>query len=84
MNLCFSFFQAGDEIRVLRIVNSEWLYGECSLSSGQFPAAYVDRIPDNLTHQLNQQEQEQIPQEQEQIPQAQEQGTEVSIRSRLL
>ncbi|XP_022084536.1 protein app1-like [Acanthaster planci] len=42
-------FRAGDKIRILSQVNSEWLHGELrSGVQGNLPSAFVDHIPANL------------------------------------
>ncbi|XP_077294642.1 uncharacterized protein LOC143917114 isoform X3 [Arctopsyche grandis] len=41
-------FAVGSKIKVLAKMNEEWLYGELSSNQGQFPANYVDHIPDGL------------------------------------
>jgi hypothetical protein len=40
--------QAGADITILARVNNDWLFGQLYDSKGSFPAAYVDRIPDDL------------------------------------
>uniref|UniRef100_A0A1B6C146 SH3 domain-containing protein n=1 Tax=Clastoptera arizonana TaxID=38151 RepID=A0A1B6C146_9HEMI len=37
-------FQEGDNVRILRRVNDNWLYGECNGRRGQFPASYVSDV----------------------------------------
>ncbi|KAL1131250.1 hypothetical protein AAG570_010868, partial [Ranatra chinensis] len=37
-------FQEGEEIKVLRRINENWLYGECNGKRGQFPENYVQDI----------------------------------------
>lgn len=44
----FCSSQEGDKIEVLSRISDDWLYGECNSSKGQFPANYIDRLPENL------------------------------------
>ncbi|XP_011302682.1 SH3 domain-containing protein 19 [Fopius arisanus] len=41
-------FEEGVKINVLSKISEEWLYGEYKGKKGQFPANYVDRVPQNL------------------------------------
>ncbi|XP_013387298.1 SH3 domain-containing protein 19 [Lingula anatina] len=41
-------FKAGDQIKVLSQVNTDWLYGELNGHSGSFPAGFVDHVPPGL------------------------------------
>ncbi|OWF38490.1 SH3 domain-containing protein 19-like [Mizuhopecten yessoensis] len=38
----------GDMVKVIGIVNEEWLYGQRGEQRGQFPANFIDSIPNNL------------------------------------
>ncbi|XP_033743837.1 SH3 domain-containing protein 19-like isoform X2 [Pecten maximus] len=40
--------KAGDKVQVIGIVNDEWLYGQHQEQRGQFPANFIDPIPNNL------------------------------------
>nr|CAD7405043.1 unnamed protein product [Timema cristinae] len=41
-------FPEGAAISVLNRVNGDWLYGEYNGKKGQFPASFVDHVPENL------------------------------------
>lgn len=43
-----SGFQEGAKITVLSRISDDWLYGEYKGKKGQFPANYVDRVPQDL------------------------------------
>lgn len=40
--------QAGEKIKVLGRINEDWLYGEKNGTKGQFPAAFVQQIFQDL------------------------------------
>lgn len=42
------FLQEGSRLCVTGRISEEWLYGECEGRVGQFPANFIDRIPQGL------------------------------------
>ncbi|XP_060062645.1 SH3 domain-containing protein 19-like [Ylistrum balloti] len=41
--------KVGDKVKVIGIVNEEWLYGQVQEQCGQFPASFIDPVPKDLT-----------------------------------
>lgn len=37
-------------MKILGVVNSEWLFGEFEGQKGRFPRAFVDHVPSGLPH----------------------------------
>jgi hypothetical protein len=46
--ILFPHFQENDLVNVMYEINSEWLYGSMNGDYGQFPANFIEYVPQNL------------------------------------
>lgn len=44
----FYILQENEIVNILYRINEDWLYGEVNGRQGQFPANFLEYVPDNL------------------------------------